>query len=159
MSKIYNYNKRTENKKHCIHFRVQIHLFNQRVYSAQQATNTCLLLEKIDPKETNPALLGPYPQTVHKLPFRLEDIPYFDTTYLCDPVDRFYAGATDSDHESWDAPLQRSSTIASKITTATQMPYDQCSQTEIAGVYSEFTAINEPFSRDPNAQFNPLVKR
>lgn len=139
-------------------------MYNQRMVAAMTATNRCLLLEKIDPMETNPALLGPMPQTVHKLPFRLDDIPFFDTTYLCDPViDSYYntaAGDVDSDQEAWDAPLRRSTgKMSAKITVATQMPYDRYSQTEIAGVHSEFNNINETYSRDPSVQFIPIVKR
>lgn len=142
-------------------------MYNQRMVAAMKSTNSCLLLEKIDPKETNPALLGPMPQTVHKLPFRLDDIPFFDTTYLCDPViDSYYnnsntaAGDGDSDQEAWDAPLRRSTgKMSAKITVATQMPYDRYSQTEISGVNSEFNNINETYSRDPSVQFTSVVKR
>lgn len=129
--------------------------------SALKITNTCTLLDKINAKETNPALLGPMPQTVHKLPFRLDDIPYFDTTYLCDPIiDNYNGHSYDSDQEAWDAPLRRNTTtVAARITVATQMPYDQFSQTEIAGINSDFDMITEPYSRDPTAQFQPIVKR
>lgn len=95
----------------------QIHIYNQAVVAALKINNECILLEKIDPKETNPALLGPKRPTVNKLPFRLNDIPFFDTSYLCDPL----SGATinvldeDSDNEEWDAPLKRTINVSSQI--------------------------------------------
>lgn len=81
-----------------------------------------MLLEKIDGKETNPALLGPLRQVVNKLPFRLDEIPFFDTTYMCDPLSGFVPDHLDtsSEHESWDAPLRRSNNISSQILKSTQ---------------------------------------
>lgn len=148
----------------------QIHIFNQRAIVALKETHSCILLDKIDPKQCNPALLGEIPKSVHRLPFRLDDIPYFDTTFLCDPVmDQYYTPGTgnDSDNDSWDAPLKRTtSTVASKIQASAagnsnnrQQPYSQHSQTNLSGLAGEFTNINEPYSRDPNATFNPIGKR
>lgn len=150
---------------------LQIHIFNQRAIVALKQTHTCILLDKIDPKQCNPALLGPMPPSVHKLPFRLDDIPYFDTTFLCDPVmDKYYTPGTgvDSDDE-WDAPLHRASTVAAKITVATRMPnagaagyqdqQQQYSQTNLSGLFGEFTNILEPYSREPNTKFNTLTSR
>lgn len=114
------------------------------------------------------------PQSVHKLPFRLDDIPFFDTTMMCDPVmDRYYTPGTgnDSDNDSWDAPLKRSPTVATKITVATRLPGQQqhvnqlyaptndVPATRSAAFAGEFNNINEPFSRDPNAKFNPIGNR
>ena len=128
---------------------------------ALKSTNTSVLLDKVDPRECNPGLLGPMPPAVHKLPFRVDDLPFFDSSYLCDPVAHSYLGigGSDSDQEQWDAPLRRRATVSSKITVATQMPYNQCSQTEISGVNSEFSNINEIYSRDPSVPFNPIGKR
>lgn len=132
---------------------------------ALKTSNNCILLEKVDPKESNPALLGPIPQTVHKLPFRFEDIPYFDTTFLCEPImtgnisyGNNIGNNSDSDQEAWDAPLQRKNTISSKITAATQLPYNQFSQTDIIGVNCDVHIANEPFSRDPSVPFNAIKK-
>lgn len=122
-----------------------------------QTKNGCILLDKIDPKETNPAHLGPIRAAVRKIPFRFADIPYFDTMYLCDPMAVSYSSAavnSDSDQEPWDAPLRRTNTISSKITTATQMPYNQSSQTDV-GMND---IITTPFHRDPSLPL-PSVKR
>lgn len=121
-------------------------------------TNDCIILDKIDPKETSPAHLGPIRVSIHKIPFRFDDIPYFDTMYMCDPIVGSYSAATndDSDQESWDAPLRRNNTISSKITTATQMPYNQSSQTDISGIANDI--ITEPFSRDPSVPMSSIKR-
>lgn len=117
-----------------------------------------MLLDKIDPKETNPALLGPIRPSVTKLPFRMDDIPYFDTSLMCDPHGgpNYFGADFESDEESWDAPLRRKNTIALKITQATQMPYNQYSQTDISGIHCDI--LNEPFTRDPNIPLKPLQR-
>lgn len=75
------------------------------------------MLEKIDPRETNPALLGAVRQPVRKLPFRLSEIPFYDTTYMCDPITGQSLAdiGDDSDQEDWDAPLRRTANISSHI--------------------------------------------
>lgn len=120
-------------------------------------TSNCILLEKIDSRETNPALLGGPLPCVTKLPFSFKDIPYFDTTYLCNPIFNNGGGADDEadDDEAWDAPLIRRSTISTKITVATQMPYNRYSQTDISGINNSI-GITENYSRDPSVTFDPI---
>lgn len=72
-------------------------------------------LEKIDPRETNAALLGSIPQPVRKLPFRLCEIPFYDTNYMCDPLTGTSIDDPDSDQEDWDAPLRRTPNISLHI--------------------------------------------
>lgn len=76
------------------------------------------MLEKIDPRETNPSLLGSARQPVRKLPFRLTEIPFYDTTYMCDPLTGKSLDLDDSDQEDWDAPLRRTVNISTHITNA-----------------------------------------
>lgn len=137
-----------------------MHIYNQGLISALQKTNNCTVLDKIDPKETNPAHLGPIRTAVCKIPFRFADIPYFDTTYLCDPIMGSYSTNgpvnSDSDQETWDAPLRRTNTISSKITTATQMPYNQSSQTDLCGITNDMITV--PFSRDPTMPMPPIKR-
>lgn len=81
-----------------------------------------MVLEKIDPRETNPALLGSAPQPVRKLPFRLNEIPFYDTMYMCDPVTGQSLDMGDeSDQEDWDAPLRRTVNVSSHITDASSV--------------------------------------
>lgn len=141
----------------CIFLSIQkVHIYNQGMVSALKNTNECILLDKIDPQETNPARLGPVRPAVLKIPFRFADIPYFDTMYLCDPVAGSYnpVMASDSDQESWDAPLRRTNTVSSKITTATQMPYNRGSQTDMC----MNDIVTTPYSRDPSVPMPPIKR-
>ncbi|KAJ6649151.1 Neither inactivation nor afterpotential protein C, partial [Pseudolycoriella hygida] len=137
----------------------QVHIFNQGIIDALQKTNNCIILDKIDPKETNPANFGPIRPSVYKIPFRFADIPYFDTMYMCDPITESYSAAnnSDSDQEPWDAPLRRTKTISSRITTATQMPYNQSSQTDVCGIMNDLITV--PFTRDPSTPMPPFKRR
>lgn len=100
--------------------RFQIHIYNQAVVGAIRSANKCLLLEKINPQETNPALLGPLRPAVSKLPFRLDEIPFFDTSYMCDPLTGSVVTVQDADseNEEWDAPLRRNINVSSHILTS-----------------------------------------
>lgn len=48
-------------------------------------TSTGVLLDRIDPQAKPLEFLGPLQPSVWKLPFRMSELPYFDTTYMCDP--------------------------------------------------------------------------
>lgn len=74
-----------------------------------------MVLERVDGSETNPALLGPIRPGVNKLPFSLDDLPYFDTNFMCDPVANIKLDEYDSDAEAWDAPLKRASNVSTRI--------------------------------------------
>lgn len=102
--------------------------------------NKCLLLEKIDQHETNPALLGPLRPAVSKLPFRLNEIPFFDTSYMCDPLTGQVLTVidADSDNEEWDAPLRRSVNISSHILTASHSFDGKPSLASINESYNEW---------------------
>lgn len=90
-----------------------------------------MLLEKVDPQETNPALLGSIRQPVRKLPFRLNEIPFYDTNYMCDPVTGGSLDVADeSDQDDWDAPLRRTINISSHITNASNTSSSSCFNAE-----------------------------
>lgn len=81
--------------------------------------NELMPLEKVDPRETNPKLLGSAQIPVRRLPFRLNEIPFYDTHFMCDPL----TGAAldpgdDSDNEEWDAPLRRATNISTHISNS-----------------------------------------
>lgn len=87
-------------------------------------------LEKVDPKETNPALLGNARQPVRKIPFNLDDISFFDTSYMCDPLTGHSMGDdNDSDQEDWDAPLRRTTNVSSHILDSQRSPYKSSANT------------------------------
>ncbi|KAI8427544.1 hypothetical protein MSG28_002059 [Choristoneura fumiferana] len=101
-------------------------------------TSTSVLLDRVDPHAKATDFLGSGPPTVWKLPFRIDQLQYYDTSYMCDPATKSsdtFASQYDSDHEQWDEPLKRrfssAQTEPSMTTTGTQ------------------TLINVPFCRDP----------
>lgn len=123
----------------------QVHIFNQMLLTSLTKTSQCVLLERIDPQQTNAELLGPAKMSVWKMPFRLDEIPYFDTSFLCDPDSIPKTGGYDSDDESWDAPLHRRKNVSSRITAATSGARHGLG----AGGRETPNLYIKPFSRDP----------
>lgn len=95
---------------------MQIHLFNQAAIVGLQANNSYMVLDRVDGSETNPALLGPLRPGVNKIPFSLDDLPYFDTNFMCNPVAQLKCDDyDDEDGEVWDAPLKRAANVSTRI--------------------------------------------
>uniref|UniRef100_A0A182QQM6 non-specific serine/threonine protein kinase n=1 Tax=Anopheles farauti TaxID=69004 RepID=A0A182QQM6_9DIPT len=131
----------------------QVHIYNQRLVAGFATNSNCIMLDKIDPNQRNPALLGPQKTPVWKLRFRFDDIPFFDTTYMCDPSSASYVyTGNDSDTEDWDAPLRRRKNLSSEITQATQKGIRGDSRGEVG----EHSLANEPFHRDPSLPIKRL---
>ncbi|XP_055545200.1 neither inactivation nor afterpotential protein C [Wyeomyia smithii] len=125
-----------------VNFSQQVHIFNQRFAAGATTCSNCILLEKIDPNQRNRALLGPIKPSVWKLPFRLDDIPFFNTTYMCDPsVATFNYTGNDSETEDWDAPLRRRKTVSTDIARSAHRGFQNNS--------ANHSLANEPFHRDP----------
>lgn len=89
-----------------------------------KAANAPLDLDRVDARETNPTLLGPIQLSVCKLPFRLSDIEFYDSAYICDPLTGVGLPTADecSENEAWDAPLQRTRNVSSHIIDAAHSP-------------------------------------
>lgn len=89
-----------------------------------QSVNEYMVLERIDEKEINPALLGPLRPPVQKIPFKFDELPFFDTNFMCDPMSN--AKIEDgSDDEPWDTPLKRTPNVSYQmVTCATQSTPD-----------------------------------
>lgn len=139
-----------------VNFSQQVHIYNQRLVHGITLTSQCLLIERIDTNQKHASLLGPKKPTVWKLPFRLDEVPFFDTTYLCDPtmMNSNYVGQ-DSDDEDWDAPLRRRPTLSSDIIKKqTQTRYHPISDLEESA--DDDSVVMEPFCRDPNI---PMKRR
>lgn len=130
-----------------VQFMQQVHIFNQLIMTSLTKTSPCVLMERIDPQQTNAELLGPCKVSVWKLPFRLDEIPYFDTSYLCDPDAApkiNTGGGYDSDDECWDAPLVRRTTVSAKITASANV-----ARHGVGGGRETPNLYIKPFSRDP----------
>lgn len=83
------------------------------------------------------------------MPFRLDEIPYFDTKYLCDTSQMIFTH-NEEDAEPWDAPLRRRKTVSTHINANI---YKVGARRE--SVYSDINEddgmiVNELFQRDPN---------
>ncbi|XP_318814.5 neither inactivation nor afterpotential protein C [Anopheles gambiae] len=131
----------------------QVHIYNQRLVAGFATSSNCIMLDKIDPNQRNPALLGPQRPAVWKLRFRFDDIPFFDTTYMCDPSSASYVyTGNDSDTEDWDAPLRRRKNLSSEITKSAQKDY----RMDGPGDVGQHSLANEPFHRDPSLPIKRL---
>lgn len=131
-----------------------IHIFNQKLVADNIKTSNCISLSKIDPNDRDPTKI-PYRPSVWKLKFSWDDVPFFDTTYLCDPTqnitDNYNACLYDSDQESWDAPLRRKVTLSEKIVTSKSCLRNRISSFESEGDEEDDTnMVHEPFCRDPS---------
>lgn len=62
----------------------QVHIYNQAVLESLTNTSISVLLDRVDP-QSNKDFLGSGPPTVWKLPFRIDQLQYYDTSYMCDP--------------------------------------------------------------------------
>ncbi|KAG5675871.1 hypothetical protein PVAND_005739 [Polypedilum vanderplanki] len=142
-----------------VNFSQQVHIYNQRLMAGLTNTEQCILLEKIDPKEINKEQLGPIRRAVWKIPFRLDEIPYFDTKFLCDTAQVTNFTTFDEDYEAWDAPLQRRKTVSSHINNHL---YNIGQRRE--SIYNDIDEddgmiVNEPFSRDPTLPIRKIKAR
>ncbi|XP_045776420.1 neither inactivation nor afterpotential protein C isoform X3 [Maniola jurtina] len=121
-----------------VHFSQQVHIYNQAVVEALLNTSSSVVLDRVDPHAKEKNYLGSVPPTVWKLPFRMDQIQFYDTSHMCDPsvksTDTF-ASPYDSDSEQWDEPLKR------RCSAAQTEPFKASTSTQ--------TLLTIPFCRDP----------
>lgn len=60
-------------------------MYNQAVVEETNNTNTSVPLDRVDPHAKEKSFLGSSPPTVWKLPFRMDQIQFYDTSHMCDP--------------------------------------------------------------------------
>ncbi|CAH2233552.1 jg13186 [Pararge aegeria aegeria] len=68
-----------------VHFSQQVHIYNQAVVEGLLNTSSSVLLDRVDPQAKEKNYLGSGPPTVWKLPFRMDQIQFYDTSHMCDP--------------------------------------------------------------------------
>ncbi|XP_058802662.1 neither inactivation nor afterpotential protein C [Phymastichus coffea] len=144
-----------------VHFSQQVHLYNQAVVGAVQASNERVPLERIDPHANPATFLGPVrPPEVHKLPFDVHsELPFYDTSRMTDPSMprvRRQGSASSSvsdDEQNWDEPLRRQTNWGNIRRNkrdvqcqTTNSPHRVVNPTMSGGQ----SLINTPFSRDPS---------
>lgn len=142
-------------------FSQQVHLFNQQAVCALQRFNNNIGLDLVDRHAKPQGWLGEIKPSVLKLPFRLIDIPYFDTSYMCDPLSN--PGVALDKDEDWDAPFQWRDNVSSKITNTLQETKIAISKPYSANIKSHSSMhrpteplINLPYSRDPDEPIRRL---
>ncbi|XP_037957522.1 neither inactivation nor afterpotential protein C isoform X2 [Teleopsis dalmanni] len=133
----------------------QIHLYNQRVVAGLNKCTRNVPFDRINTREIHSNQLGPMPMPMKKLCFRLDQIPFYDTKYMVDPVNlisrQSFPGALLSleDEESWDSPLQRNPSMTSCLLTYNAYKKEQACQTNWDHFGEDDLIYNQNFYRDP----------
>jgi myosin III len=71
---------------------------------------------KLHVNRHSPVSSSPLRRAVWKIPFRLDEIPFFDTSFLCEPAQPTHFTSYEEEIEPWDAPLRRRNNVSSQIT-------------------------------------------
>ncbi|XP_055680754.1 neither inactivation nor afterpotential protein C isoform X2 [Lutzomyia longipalpis] len=138
-----------------VNFSQQIHIYNQRLVAGVTLCSACVLIERVDPHETVGSLLGVRKPSVWKLPFRLDDIPYFDTSFMCHPGEQIAPLSADSDDEAWDAPMKRRTNLSAEIASATHSAIFDAPTTTHGPTTNPI--LSEPYCRE--STINAQLKR
>ncbi|CRK93540.1 CLUMA_CG007073, isoform A [Clunio marinus] len=141
-----------------VNFSQQVHIYNQRMVTGLTITANCVLLDKIDLKQINKEQLGPLRRAVWKIPFRLDEIPFFDTTYLCEPAQPTHFTSYEEETEPWDAPFRHRNNVSTHISSHLYSGLRRESNYSEIGS-DDGVLVNEPFTRDPNIQIKKLKAR
>lgn len=93
---------------------------------------------------------SPMRRSVWKIPFRLDEIPYFDTKFLCDTSQMTNFTQFEEYIEPWDAPLRRRKTVSAHI----HQNLYEINSTRRESVYAAINEddgmiVNQLFQRDP----------
>jgi myosin III len=92
------------------------------------------------------------------MPFRLDEIPFFDTSMLCEPADLTFFTTFEEEIEPWDAPLRRRNNVSSQISSKLyNYPRRESHYSEIGS--DDGVLIMEPFSRDPTMPLKKIRAR
>ncbi|XP_050306702.1 neither inactivation nor afterpotential protein C [Anthonomus grandis grandis] len=81
----------------------QVHFYNQTVFFQLQPIQHCVNLSGIDQKAQPTNWLGELKPVIQKVNFRLDEIPFYDTSALCDLLTNVGTGIGE---ECWDSPYQ-----------------------------------------------------
>ncbi|XP_030761407.1 neither inactivation nor afterpotential protein C-like [Sitophilus oryzae] len=84
-------------------FSQQVHLYNQNAFYQCRKIQDPVDLKTIDNKAQESTWFSDSKPTVVKISFRLDEIPFFDTSSMCDPLTNIRGN---SETESWDSPYK-----------------------------------------------------
>lgn len=102
-------------------------------------------------------MFRPIRRAVWKMPFRLDQIPFFNTSMMCEPADPTYFTTFEEEHEPWDAPLRRRNNVSSQISNKLYHSPRRESHQTIGS--DDGVLIMEPFTRDPTMPLKRLQTR
>ncbi|XP_046675327.1 neither inactivation nor afterpotential protein C isoform X3 [Homalodisca vitripennis] len=123
----------------------QVHLYNQNAVSAMQIGNKeRVSLHNIIPDTTASQFLGRFTPKQWKLPFRLNDMPFVDSSYLCSTMGK---RTLTKDDAPWDDPYKRRSRLISVGGKPAELDNRGLPVEEGGDV---FGFIQTPYTRDPN---------
>lgn len=92
------------------------------------------------------------------MPFRLDQIPFFNTSMMCEPADPTFFTTFEEEHEPWDAPLRRRNNTSSHISNRLYQNHRRESHhVDFNG--DDGVLIMEPFSRDPTMPLKRIQPR
>lgn len=92
------------------------------------------------------------------MPFRLDEIPFFDTSFMCDPAQITNFTSYEEEVEPWDAPLRRRNNVSYQISS--QMRHNDRRNSNYSDIDSDDGMIvNEPFVRDPDIPMRKIGNR
>lgn len=101
---------------------------------------------------------SPIRRAVWKMPFRLDEIPFFDTTFLCEPSQLTHFTSYEDEIEPWDAPMRRRNNVSSHISSHLYHSHRRDSHYSDIGS-EDAMLVNEPFNRDPSVPMKKISAR
>ncbi|XP_017859556.1 PREDICTED: neither inactivation nor afterpotential protein C [Drosophila arizonae] len=135
----------------------QVHIYNQRMVAGLNKCTRAVPFERINMREVNSSQLGPLPVPIKKMPFRLDQIPFYDTQYMVDPANSITRQTFPNhlllqqteDDEPWDSPLQRNPSMTSCLLTYNAYKKEQACQTNWDRMGESDNIYNQNYFRDP----------
>lgn len=101
---------------------------------------------------------SPLRRAVWKIPFRLDEIPFFDTSFMCEPAQPSHFTSYEEEVEPWDAPLRRRNNVSSHISS--HLYQNNRRESSYSDIGSEDgMLVNEPFNRDPTIPIKKIKAR
>lgn len=88
----------------------------------------------------------------------MDQIPFFDSSFLCEPATPTAFTTFEEEVEPWDAPLRRRNNVSSHIRK--NLYHDNRRESHYSEIGSDDgVLVNEPFSRDPTVKLKKIKAR
>ncbi|XP_067622470.1 neither inactivation nor afterpotential protein C isoform X4 [Eurosta solidaginis] len=138
----------------------QVHIYNQRFFSGINKCTRNVPFDRINIREVNSSQLGPLPIPTKKLPFRLDQIPFYDTQYMVNVANSISRQTCSNsiisydDEERWDSPVQPNPSMTTCLLTYNAYKKEQACQTNWDRINESDVIYNQNYYRDPQ-----IIKR